>query len=97
VPTGSRPDIGAFERGGVAPGISYEDSFDGAATGPLANDTNGWRVVSTGNEVRVMDTPSPPTRASGSTARPTAAAPTGTSLARIFGTPFQAWSRSRLR
>jgi hypothetical protein len=41
VPTGSRPDIGAFERGGVAPGISYEDSFDGAATGPSPTTRTG--------------------------------------------------------
>jgi hypothetical protein len=37
---GADRDIGAFVRGAVVPGISYEDSFDGMATGLLANDTN---------------------------------------------------------
>lgn len=89
VPSGSRPDIGAFERGGAAPGISFEESFDGLATGPLANGTNGWRVVSTGNEVRVVDTPSATDKSIRLNRTTDGGDTDGTNLARIFDTPLQ--------
>lgn len=89
VPSGSRPDIGAFERGGAAPGISFEESFDGLATSPLANGTNGWRVVSTGNEVRVVDTPSATDKSIRLNRTTDGGGTDGTNLARIFDTPLQ--------
>jgi hypothetical protein len=56
---------------------------------PLANDTNGWRVVSTGNEVRVMDTPSTTDKSIRLNRTTDGGGIDGTNLARIFGTPLQ--------
>ncbi|WP_197973918.1 right-handed parallel beta-helix repeat-containing protein [Streptomyces sp. Z423-1] len=87
VPVGSAPEIGALERG--APGIAFTDTFDGLATGALANGTNGWRVISTNNAVDVVDTPSATDKSVRLTRTIEGGGTDGTNLARLFSTPLQ--------
>ncbi|MDX3638775.1 RICIN domain-containing protein [Streptomyces sp. MB09-02B] len=87
VPTGSGPDIGAFERG--ATDIAFTDSFDGQATGALADGTNGWQVVSTNNQVAVAETPSATDKSVRLSRTIEGGGTDGTNLARVFGTPLQ--------
>ncbi|ONI92590.1 hypothetical protein ALI22I_03100 [Saccharothrix sp. ALI-22-I] len=87
VPTGSGPDIGALERG--APDIALVEPFDGLATGALADGTNGWRVVSTNNQVAVAETPSATDKSVRLDRTIEGGGADGTNLARIFSTPLQ--------
>ncbi|WP_338899628.1 RICIN domain-containing protein [Streptomyces sp. TG1A-60] len=87
VPTGSGPEIGAFERG--ASDVAITDSFDGLATGALADGTNGWGVISTNNQVAVVETPSATDKSVRLTRTIEGGGSDGTNLARVFGTPLQ--------
>ncbi|TDC82651.1 hypothetical protein E1193_11205 [Micromonospora sp. KC606] len=87
VPTGTGPDIGAFERG--APDIAFAESFDDLATGPFADGTKGWRVVATGNTVAVAETPSVSDKSVLLSRTADGGGTDGTNLARIFDTPLQ--------
>ncbi|GAV37814.1 right-handed parallel beta-helix repeat-containing protein [Streptomyces acidiscabies] len=87
VPIGNGPEIGAFERG--APDIAFTDTFDGLATGALANGTNGWRVISTNNDVSVVETPSATDKSVRLTRTIEGGGTDGTNLARLFSTPLQ--------
>ncbi|MGW0822056.1 RICIN domain-containing protein [Streptomyces sp. NPDC002845] len=87
VATGSGPEIGALERG--ASDIAFTDSFDGLATGVLADGTNGWRVVSTNNQVAVVETPSAIDKSVRLSRTIEGGGTDGTNLARLFGTPLQ--------
>ena len=87
VPIGNGPEIGAFERG--APNIAFTDTFDGLATGALANGTNGWRVISTNNDVSVVGTPSATDKSVRLTRTIEGGGTDGTNLARLFSTPLQ--------
>ena len=87
VPIGNGPEIGAFERG--APNIAFTDTFDGLATGALANGTNGWRVISTNNNVSVVGTPSATDKSVRLTRTIEGGGTDGTNLARLFSTPLQ--------
>ncbi|MGR6974025.1 choice-of-anchor Q domain-containing protein [Streptomyces cynarae] len=87
VPIGNGPEIGAFERG--APGIAFTDTFDNLATGALANGTNGWRVISTNNDISVVETPSATDKSVRLTRTVDGGGTDGTNLARLFSTPLQ--------
>ncbi|MFE7900802.1 right-handed parallel beta-helix repeat-containing protein [Streptomyces sp. NPDC057424] len=87
VPIGTGPEIGAFERG--APGIAFSDTFDNRPTGALANGTNGWRVISTNNDVSVVATPSATDKSVRLTRTIEGGGADGTNLARLFSTPLQ--------
>ncbi|MGW0494744.1 right-handed parallel beta-helix repeat-containing protein [Streptomyces sp. NPDC003007] len=87
VPIGNGPEIGAFERG--APGIAFTDTFNGLTTGALANGTNGWRVISTNNDVSVVETPSATDKSVRLTRTIEGGGTDGTNLARLFSTPLQ--------
>ncbi|MFJ4539667.1 right-handed parallel beta-helix repeat-containing protein [Streptomyces tibetensis] len=87
VPLGTAPEIGALERG--APNIAFTDSFDGQATGALPNGTNGWRVISTNNDISVVETPSATDKSVRLTRTVDGGGTDGTNLARLFSTPMQ--------
>ena len=87
MPIGNGPEIGALERG--APNIAFTDTFDGLATGALANGTNGWRVISTNNDVSVVGTPSATDKSVRLTRTIEGGGTDGTNLARLFSTPLQ--------
>jgi hypothetical protein len=87
VPIGNGPEIGAFERG--APNIAFTDTFDGRATGTLADGTNGWRVISTNNDISVVETPSATDKSVRLTRTVEGGGTDGTNLARLFSTPMQ--------
>jgi hypothetical protein len=87
VPSGAGPEIGAFERG--APNIAFADGFDNLATGALADGTNGWRVISTNNDISVVDTPSATDKSVRLTRTVDGGGTDGTNLARLFSTPMQ--------
>ncbi|MDX3226230.1 choice-of-anchor Q domain-containing protein [Streptomyces sp. ME19-01-6] len=87
VPIGAGPEIGAFERG--APSVAFTDGFDNLATGALANGTNGWRVISTNNDVSVVATPSATDKSVRLTRTTDGGGRNGTNLARLFSTPLQ--------
>ena len=87
VPIGNGPEIGALERG--APNIAFTDTFDGRATGTLADGTNGWRVISTNNDVSVVETPSATDKSVRLTRTIEGGGTDGTNLARLFSTPLQ--------
>jgi hypothetical protein len=87
VPIGNGPEIGAFERG--APGIAFTDTFDNLATGALTNGTNGWRVISTNNDISVVETPSATDKSVRLTRTTDGGGTDGTNLARLFSTPMQ--------
>jgi len=87
VPLGSAPEIGAFERG--APNIAFTDTFDSLPTGTLANGTNGWRVISTNNDISVVETPSATDKSVKLTRTVDGGGTDGTNLARLFNTPMQ--------
>ncbi|WNM31852.1 right-handed parallel beta-helix repeat-containing protein [Streptomyces sp. Li-HN-5-11] len=87
VPLGSGPEIGAFERG--APNIAFTDTFDNLATGTLADGTDGWRVISTNNDISVVETPSATDKSVRLTRTVDGGGTDGTNLARLFSTPLQ--------
>ncbi|MGO4535098.1 beta strand repeat-containing protein [Leifsonia sp. 2MCAF36] len=64
------------------------ETFDNLPTGSLANGTDGWKVVSTGNTVNVAQVPSA-TDKSGYLNRTNSQGGTdGTNLARVYSTPL---------
>ena len=65
------------------------ETFDDLPTGTLADGTNGWRVVSTGNAVDVVETPSATDKSARLTRTTGQGGSDGTNLARIFDTPLE--------
>ncbi|WP_277211787.1 GDSL-type esterase/lipase family protein [Isoptericola croceus] len=71
------------------PGLLVDESFDALPTGALADGTNGWGVVATGNAVDVVAVPSESDKSVRLTRTTTNGGTAGTSLSRTFDAPVQ--------
>ncbi|MFJ5779798.1 right-handed parallel beta-helix repeat-containing protein [Streptomyces sp. NPDC093094] len=79
------PDIGALQHNPPSSTL-FGDNFDALPVGALANGTNGWTVDSTGNEIKVSDTPGPTDKSVQLIRRQDAGGTTGTRISRTFPT-----------
>ncbi|MET9735448.1 right-handed parallel beta-helix repeat-containing protein [Streptomyces sp. NPDC006458] len=79
------PDIGALQHNPPS-GTVFSDNFDALPAGALATGTNGWTVNSTGNEVKVSNTPSSTDKSVQLVRMQDAGGVLGTNLSRTFPT-----------
>ncbi|NDL59454.1 carboxypeptidase regulatory-like domain-containing protein [Phytoactinopolyspora mesophila] len=82
-------DVGALyiRSSGTEEWVS--ETFDDLPTGPLADGTQGWRVVSVGNAVDVVEVPSATDKSVRLHRTTGQGDPAGTNLARVFDTPLE--------
>jgi hypothetical protein len=82
-------DVGGLYLVSGAAESLVDESFDALPTGALADGTNGWSVVATGNAVDVVAVPSESDKSARLTRTTGEGGTAGTNLARTFATPVE--------